>query len=102
MSYQPLYATLSDNHGTVHTHSLRGRQDVINGWVNTNIGELLRFHIHHNDVRPNRKGVLEEPIIVTAYIVFPDCVQLKMQGKTIEAQLDTPAELVVLKRLKGE
>ena len=111
MSYQPLYATLSDDHGTVHTHCLRGRQEAIDGRVNTDIGELMRFYIRYdgeNVNKPIRKAgentlkKNREPSKVTGRINFPPNCVVTCEGNEVHVALyeyEEPSQEVI-KRLK--
>lgn len=91
MSHQPLYATLGDSHGEVSTHSRRGRQTEIDGWVNTDIGEIMRFRVHHNNEYTkghSRALKSRKPICVIGSIVFPkDVCILKVQHNVVEFRL---------------
>jgi len=99
MSYQPLYATLDDDHGTVHTHCLRGRQEAIDGWVNTDIGELMRFHVRYWGEKLSKKK--REPSQVTASITFPpDCIVTCENNVVQVAKYEDPTQAVI-NRMKG-
>ena len=49
MAYQPLYATVSDHHTTRSTTSLRGRVSEISGWLNSEIGEVMKWNASFTD-----------------------------------------------------
>lgn len=92
MSHQPLYATLADSHGEVCTHSRRGRQTYVEGWVNTDIGELMRFRIRHNGeylIGSSRARKNREPIVVLGSIMFPENVVVIFheEGNRVELRL---------------
>ncbi|MBU1067684.1 hypothetical protein KKE60_07835 [Patescibacteria group bacterium] len=99
MSYQPLYATLSDDHGEVHTHCLRGRQEAIDGWVNTDIGELLRFHVRYDGEKLSKKH--RKPTVVDGRITFPpDCI-VTCENNVVQVVKYEDIPQAVINRMKG-
>jgi len=51
MAYQPLYATISEINGERSTHTCRKKVKWINGWLNSDKGEVMKWHAMHQNNR---------------------------------------------------